>query len=336
MKEKPVHSLDDLWNKYLFKSNEMKGLPLWHYTSADGFCGIIRNKQEEHGKLHFWFTRSDCLNDTSEGSHVLDLFHEICSELLNRKKISQDFYDLLRGVTIPDEHFISYNIPQRGSKEQKQVMDRVSCHAFICSFSLKADSLDMWRYYSKANTGVALALSPKIFTEYIDYHYAKCNNEEVVFCAMDSFKVVYDSERKRTILNDLVCDLYSVYCQPPQSENIRKENVIQMLQYYLRTLQFRFKHDCYSSEEEFRFVFYLPNQKPEPLKDRLPEVQFRTQNGLIIPYIDLAVKCRNAHLYEVLISPYSKNSASVTAINDYLVYCALNPCAKQSVLPVRF
>ena len=77
MAESPILNFQDLYRKHCSEETTTRFLELWHYTSADGLLGILRNEKSEHGKLHFWFTRSDCLNDTSEGTHILFLFRQV-------------------------------------------------------------------------------------------------------------------------------------------------------------------------------------------------------------------------------------------------------------------
>lgn len=87
MDDNQIFKFRDLHKKYRFTEKDFDFFPLWHYTSADGLVGIIRDDPTEHGRLHFWFTRSDCLNDTSEGTHIMDLYLQICDDLLRQGDI---------------------------------------------------------------------------------------------------------------------------------------------------------------------------------------------------------------------------------------------------------
>ena len=89
--EAKVLSFRELYRKHFVDNEPTKFLILWHYTNADGLCGIIRNRPDELGKLHFWFTRSDCLNDTSEGIHILSTYQKVCTDLLNEGRIDAEF-----------------------------------------------------------------------------------------------------------------------------------------------------------------------------------------------------------------------------------------------------
>lgn len=94
MSKSNFSSFRELHNKHRFEELPMLFAPLWHYTSGNGLMGIVRDDPSEYGKLHFWFTRSDCLNDSSEGSHILDLYRNVCKVLFEEEKISSTFLRL--------------------------------------------------------------------------------------------------------------------------------------------------------------------------------------------------------------------------------------------------
>ena len=269
MIDSPILDFKDLYQKHCYNEMHTEFLNLWHYTSADGLVGIIRNEPDEYGNLHFWFTRSDCLNDTSEGNHILRLFSKVCSELLQQKGISQSFYEVIHKAEIPDSQFVNFPIPPREEFVHESVLDCVPCHAFICSFSLKEDSLDMWRYYSKGNGGYGLKCYSLLFEKYKEYEYSDYQ-EEAIFSLIKSYKVIYKDSEKLQILKDIIVDAFSAYQNSDQSENDKNQAAKGFIQYALKTFQFQFKHECYSSEQEYRFVFYLPDKKPERLKNEMP------------------------------------------------------------------
>ena len=334
MVESAIHSFRELYQKHGSEDNNTQFLNLWHYTSADGLMGIIRNEPCEHKKLHFWFTRSDCLNDTSEGTHILFLFRQICSELLDNNVISQSFYKVIKDAEIPNHQFVNFPIPPGGGFAHQSVMDLVQCHAYICSFSLKEDSLDMWRYYSKDNGGYGLKCSSLLFDEYKKYEHSDYD-ENAMFCLIRSYKVIYSDEEKKQILKNIITDTFSAYANSEESESDKNQEAKKFIQYILKIYQFQFKHECYSSEQEYRFVVYVPYSKPKSLKNEMSSIKFRTQNGMPIPYIDLTVENGDWYLYEVLISPFIENESTLATTNDYLSQCGFCCKTRRSQLPVR-
>ncbi len=334
MSDIQVHEFRDLHKKYKFDDRNFMFHPLWHYTSADGLVGIIRDNLNDHGKLHFWFTRSDCLNDTSEGTHILVLFRQVCNDLLKQGNISQKFYDCIKSCEISYHQLISYPLPLSEDGVHTSMLDSAPCHAYVCSFSLKEDSLDMWRYYSKGNGGYGLKLNPFLFDSYKKYEYSEYD-ENALFVKICSYKVIYDDQEKIRLLNQIIIDTFTAYQNGNMAESEKESNSKYFIQFALKNFQFQFKHQCYASEEEYRFVVYRPYNKPKTLKNQLPVVKYRVQDGIVIPYIDLSVEDGGAYLSEVLISPYVKNQNALNTTEDYLNQCGFYCKTKLSQLPVR-
>ena len=319
----------ELYKKYLYDKNERINFFLWHYTNIDGLMGIIRNDKKEHQKLHFWFTRSDCLNDTSEGNYIITLFKSVCNDLLKSRVISKDFFEIIADLEIPDEQFINFPLPQKEERCYNSVMDCVPCDTYVCSFSLKEDSLDMWRYYSKGKGGYGLKFIYCLFDEQQKYEI-KSYDSEAKFSCIKAFKVIYNSEEQYELLKNIIMDTYDVYEKFPDSFS----RIQGFIQSKLKDLQFIFKHKCFESEQEYRYVFYLPKKKPKDLENELPEVRYRSQEGMIVPYLDIELS-KNPYLAEVLISPFIKNEKAKSTITDYIKSCGFDCNVRMSDLPVR-
>lgn len=334
MNESTVLSFRDLYNKHRFTKSSISLAPLWHYTSGSGLMGIIRNDPSEHGKMHFWFTRSDCLNDSSEGSHILNLYQSVCKTLFEEKKISTTFFDLIKGLSISTHQLINFPVPPRDGYTHESVLDSVGCDAFICCFSLKEDSLDMWRYYSKGNGGYGLKCAPFLFDKYKMYEYSGYE-KNATFSMIRSYKVIYQNAEKEKILREIILDTYSAYQNANDTEAEKVENAQGFIRYALKTFQFQFKHECYATEQEYRFVFYRPYSKPQKLENELPPVKFRSQNGVIIPYIDIVVEDGASYLSEVLISPYIESDFALATTHEYMDQCGFSCLTRRSTLPVR-
>ena len=329
-----VRSFGELYLKHRYDDQETMFLPLWHYTSGDGLLGIIRNNASDHGKLHFWFTRSDCLNDTSEGNHILDLYKTVCETLYSEHNINDEFYELVKDLEIPAHQFIHYPVPPEDGTTHSSVLNCIPCHAFICCFSMKEDSLDMWRYYSKGNGGYGLKCAPFLFDAYKEFEYSDYD-EKAVFSMMRSYKVIYEKSEKISILREMVLDTFYAYQNSTDSKEISVKNAKGFLQRTLKVLQFQFKHECYASEQEYRFVFYRPYDKPNDLQNELPPVKYRLQNGVIIPYIDLVIENGECFLEEILVSPHIKSEFALDSTHEYIEQCGFSCKCQKSVLPVR-
>ena len=334
MKHSKVSCFRDLHNKHRFEETTLSFSPLWHYTSGNGLMGIIRNDTREHGKLHFWFTRSDCLNDPSEGTHIKDLYKSTCESLLHEGNISVSFFEQIKDLEASNHQFVNFPIPPRDGYDHESVLDCVACDAFICCFSLKEDSLDMWRFYSKGDGGYGLKCAPFLFDRYKDYESSDYE-KDAVFSMIRAYKVIYQNEEKVAILREIILDTFSAYQNETTSEGDNLENALGFIRYALKVFQFQFKHECYATEQEYRFVFYRPYSKPQMLKNELPPVKFRSQNGVIVPYIDIIVENGASYLSEVLISPFIESDFALATTHEYVGCCGFSCTTRKSTLPVR-
>ena len=110
-----------------------------------------------------------------------------------------------------------------------------------------------------------------------------------------------------------------------------------LIQTVLKRLQFEFKHECYASEHEYRFVVYRPKEdiKAEFSLNGVPELRFRAQDGILVPYVDLAIENGPAYLKEVLVSPFMENGFVLDTTREYLAQCGYACPVRQSELPAR-
>lgn len=324
----------DLTYKHNFLDESYGGYNIFHYTNAKGLMGIIRCEDEEYGKIHFWFSESDSLNDISEGKHIKEQFKNTCDNMLRNSEISDEFYNIIFNVEISKERYFSFPIPSEKPNEHLSVLDYGECRAFICSFSLKEDSLDMWRYYSKSNSGYGLNFDSYLFDDLISYNVNGYRND-VDFSLIRSFKVIYDDNEKQRLLRNVILDTYEAFRYFNGAKEERNRQTTNHIIYVLKNFQFQFKHNCYASEEEYRFVFYLPNNKPRLLKNKLPEVKYREQDGIIVPYLDIEICNKETSLISVMISPFNKNVAVIDNTKKYLANCGFNCNVFSSSLPTR-
>ena len=71
------------------------------------------------------------------------------------------------------------------------------------------------------------------------------------------------------------------------------------------------------------------------LKNELPPVKFRSQNGVIVPYIDIIVENGASYLSEVLISPFIESDFALATTHEYVGCCGFSCTTRKSTLPVR-
>ncbi len=333
MRETKTSPMWLLYKNYLEELETMVSCPIWHYTNVDGFQGIVRDNSEDHGRLHFWFTRSDCLNDSSEGNHIVELFNQTCNKLLNKNRIDIDFYQLIQSVNISGDSSINLLLPPKPTQDDDLAV-QIPSEAYICSFSVQEDSLDMWRYYSKGNGGFGLRFVPYLFEDCGSIRYHMEDDQSIDLNPMRSYKVIYNTERKEAILRGIILDIYDTYKTESNNELNAKDLVISLIQYALKTLRFQFKNECFSSEQEFRFVYFRPKKNVIGIQGS-PQIKFRKQGGILIPYIDIAVEEAFFKLREVRISPLIEAENACITTKDYVDQCGFIAEVQQSLLPVR-
>ena len=305
--------------------------PLWHYTSANGFQGIVKNNKT----LLFRFTRSDCLNDTSEGSYIDDLFQETGLKMFHDRQISEEYYDIIKECKTDTKKFMSFPVPPSEGCEGKSIACSPDCDAFICCFSLSKDSLDMWRYYSKNDGGYALKCVPLIF-EKQKYPDSFKYNENEFFGSLYGFRVVYEKALQTSMVTDILKNCYDAYLIGVPNEDTDAKNVRAIINLFLEQYQFIFKHPCFSTEDEYRFVYFRPKQQLDNLKSKMYDVKYANRKGVIVPYIEIPIENANAYLREVMISPLITDRFAVETAQDYLKSCGFDKCkVTASTLPVR-
>ena len=305
----------------------------FHYTNCDGVMGIIKPNK----KLSFWFTRSDCLNDTSEGKYIKSIFQTACNELLEKEMIDKKFYNLIFEVEIKSNDLLIYpkskELINLQNQESEFFINYADCDDYICCFSFNDDSLEMWRYYSKSSVGYALKMSPLVFYNYEDHNKSDTKR---MFSNLHCYEVVYSKEKQINITKECIMLINKAYMDSGLTDS-RNRLAIQCVEAFFKKYRYRFKHECFSSEKELRFVYKRPRVKPDNMDNPLPEVKYRNQGGTIVPYIELEVESADNYLNGILISPLVKEENVVKRTLDFIQSRGFSTIdIKQSELPVRF
>lgn len=132
------------WFNYIAFSPINDDKSFYHYTSPEGLLGIL-----QPDKTLLWFSQYNNLNDSSEGTHIVDIYKDTLEDLLNEKEIDKSFYDIISDcepLTIK-----SFCNPSRNGLDPEGC-SLTTFNTYICCFSKKPDSIDMWRHYIKNNT----------------------------------------------------------------------------------------------------------------------------------------------------------------------------------------
>jgi hypothetical protein len=130
--------------------------PLWHYTTAAGLLGILRNNDESAGPdrynpvLHA--TAAQFLNDQRELTLGLGLMKEFLEIYADRQLFDHN----------PDAKTFIGAV----CEAIQSIIDRTYPHYVHCStisFSTQCDSLSQWRAYGQGTGGFAIGFDPSKF-----------------------------------------------------------------------------------------------------------------------------------------------------------------------------
>lgn len=283
---------------------------VWHYTDVKGINGIIN----PDGKLKLRFTDSRYLNDSSEGQEICVVFENACKKALDQSVITQDFFDLIIS-TKPSEYELHID-----RAEDKAFYQEFK--TYICCFSLSANLLDMWRYYSKGSPGYSIGVNTAII-EKLAFLY----KENIRF-----YRVIYDNDKKVDVLIDKIKEVYQIYekhinyLPTDYDEQIRN-----YISNFLKEYQMAFKHECFKNEEEYRIVISVLNGSKEENK----HLKFRESREGLVPFVDVELPNSNEIINEVYISPY-QDEIYVDSTKSFLRSRGFACNIEHSKLPVRY
>lgn len=262
-----------------------------HYTSNEGFYGIIANK-----KITLWFTRYDHFDDRTEGIHINNLYIEVCDKLYSSNKISGQFYNLIKEIKLD---YNKTNFYYDSSKECLCSLYYSKTIPFICCFSRDIDSQLMWENYLKgSSSGYNIVFASEKM-------YKSIKNKGYI---IDNFNVIYDNNIKMTIIESLIMYTYINFKNIGKIENYIKHQINKM--------SLIFKNTNYQYEHETRLIIYIPEND---IKEAV-EIKHRKNNNLSIPYIEVDINANS--ICEINIAPLSCSDDSKEiqkqTIFDYL------------------
>lgn len=235
---------------------------IYHYTSPNGFQSILFSDSYD---VTLWASRYDCLNDASEGTVAVEMLIETANDLLQRKEISKELYDLF--ISIKPAH----TIPLFRDVNGELKMTRVECNRYICSFSKNSDSLAMWNYYSKGNKyeGFNIGFYSKGMKDTLKHSLLS------IEASVHIYPVVYDKNKQKNLIERMLLKLKDFYSE----ENIPRIRAIvstRLLEWGLV-----FKKDYFQHEEEVRVIIDLAKKE-----NQIP-IRYRIHAGYVIPYIEM-------------------------------------------------
>jgi hypothetical protein len=262
---------------------------LWHYTSLQGFQGIV-------GSGSIWATDVRFLNDIEEFVHA----RKIADELLRQTP-----------------KFGSFQFPLHETLEwinteifKSDFLNPQSAQIFVASFTASEDDLSQWRGYSHGTIGVSVALDLRPFrppTEsdsaitfapcvYEDdekkrliqhalQHFVKVNQSRWNEAAQ-RFLREHASSSQRPSANQIAEVTNAVFSGREYTDQLL-EGLIEAKKRIFR-LSGLLKHRAFHHEKEWRLV--LPISPGKDKSNLAQPIRFRSTGASLIPYIEFPLE----------------------------------------------
>ncbi|MFS6814982.1 DUF2971 domain-containing protein [Citrobacter meridianamericanus] len=262
-------------------------MSIYHYTDLNGLQGIVSNNE-------LWATNIYFLNDRVELRHGLKCYLNALDTY--REEVSPEVRDKIINLI-------------------NRVSEAANLPFYSISFSRVVDQLSQWRGYGK-ESGVCIEFDE----DYLHYVLQGCGfyiqRSEVDYIGEDAHEEIWDLIKKFSPVEHLELAFGD------DSKNVNSHSLM-----LLRGLVAFMKHEGFSEEEEYRFVF---TPKGSDLK-----VKFRVTNNGYVPYIVLkgsdALPIKNVYIGPVKEREQIKNG--IRFLLDYHGYYDVG--VKYSNIPYR-
>ena len=305
---------------------------LWHYTSIQGFQGILASKS-------MWATDLRFLNDREEFVHTRNIANKIVAatpELDANGFLNREF--LAKAVTLAFDS---------GPLANSQV--------FVASFSAAEDQLGQWRGYSYGSSGVSLAFDLKVFrppasigtlVSFAPCVYDPVQKEQLVLHALHHFKEEVGGYREKAF--KAACDLNPEKLTSKDKEQVVKEFLeanpskkAPIENFQAAVLNTRIdclriaallKDSSFVEESEWRLVLPTLMDRTTPMNN---PPRFRVGKTTLIPYIAHPFSATGPlPLVDIILGPGSDEN-SVFAAERFLKSHDLNLKPRLSKVPYR-
>lgn len=285
----------------LFRLSKPIQSTIYHYTSLDGFKGIIESQD-------FWLTESDFLNDSTEIEHGINLARQVFKSFC--EKNPSPIQDILEKMTIED----------------KDSRPRIN----IACFSSARDNLSQWRAYSGNTIGISLGFSQQDFLPQLGYP-SECQLVPILYD--DKHKFALWDMFARFFTDSYIKDSTREISVAQRDGSVRKFFPTNGYESSLRGLLYQLaascKHSAFEDEREIRLFYTEHTDIVEKYGNGPARNRFRPTSCFLAPYTtlndirnvyDLQKTDRNPRLAlsEVIIGPHPHSSLAVASVKKFL------------------
>lgn len=309
---------------------------VYHYTSPEAFLSIIQNQAIR-------FTDIRYLNDTSEGGvyfaklllEFVDKHHDrfpLFNDVVNGLLSGNDF-DKIKKL---DTTAVSYpSIP--GLPYKNRVFVFCACNG--------ADSLNMWNYYVNNGSyqGYNIGFRPTKLLKTFDIPDPSVWDAFSVYYG----NVIYDNKTQFSEIERFAKWIESrLIISPGRPHPVYTIEQAQFrLHTYIRTYGLFYKHPKFKSEDEFRFLIEIHNDRiPRSEKEaekyigkynRKMKQGFCCKQGLVVPFLSISLP--EDSIYRVTLSPMTESNIAKDSIRELLATSGFkNISIYRSSIPIRF
>ena len=284
---------------------------IYHYCSPN----IVEHILQED-KVSLRFTRSDSMNDTSEGNQANLLFQTSVRHAFEDGYITEEYKDFL--VDVEQNAYAYYNENLAGDIFRGIYFQ--FCYGYkyyLCCFSYDWDSIPLWNYYVKEKSYQGFNIgfdSNKIEKAKIRKDKYEIWVSTVVYT--DFFENCSSLIKK-----------YSTYFA--MSNNLEKAALAYMLACYLERYRLVVKNQCFMHENEIRAILRI-NQS-----DNLKE-EYDWSHGFPRPFI--TIDFSKAAFRSITVGPLLEKDISKIQTEEFLESRGYrsNGMVRNSKAPIRF
>jgi len=194
---------------------------------------------------------------------------------------------------------------------------------FVCSFTEYGDSLPQWRAYCPGGPGVAIGFASSALSEIPGRVGLDDPAHMKVDASLYLYKCLYTTKDKMSIVDSFA----SWYLSAIKNGDPYPAGYLEV---YLRNCAPLFKNVGFREEREWRMVLSCGD-------DAVPDPQFRSANGITIPYIEMAVCSKNADfIKDVVVGPSPNLELAVRSVKRLMEARGLgNATVTPSEVPYR-
>lgn len=252
-------------NPIIMKLQKSKQKSLYHYTTKEGFKGIVNSKE-------LWVTHSDFLEDRKEVRYIHCVLDGVIKYLKKERKMYnpeiKECYIVYKGIIKTLEAlkdiYINFGAPISGAK------------LFILSLTECRNNKYLIENYCNKDGGIL---------EFKNDISSMINNRENSICSFVA-KVIYDYGDQMTLLlediNDFWCELSNVLINTEKIDCLEVIETIKSIIYTkILNYSFFFKDRKYEEEKEYRAMFLVNDEYENNI------IKYREKDNKKIPYIEV-------------------------------------------------